>query len=121
MNSRGGVSGSSLSRRVLHLALLSVTNVVLTYTLNFIGRIHRLAAEPCKLCADLRQRYEGSGRIFASAIEALASPAPDAFAGEYARLKGSAEQARLYAEAARMDWEKHTRMHDPVAEVRPAS
>ena len=65
----------------------------------------------CSECAGLRAEYERLERAYATAIDALAANVGIVRAGEYTWLRAAADEARSDSEVARLELEKHKRIH----------
>jgi hypothetical protein len=65
----------------------------------------------CGQCDRLRLEYERLERAYAAAIDTLTTRSDTAPAAEYIRLRTFADDARLDSEVARLELEKHKRIH----------
>ncbi len=65
----------------------------------------------CGECDRLRAEHERVERAYASAIEVLAARSGISAAVEYTRLRAIADKARIDLEVARLELERHKRIH----------
>lgn len=65
----------------------------------------------CMECARLLVEYEVLDGQYASAVNSLAARRETASAPEFTKLRVAADEARLDAELARLELERHQRVH----------
>jgi hypothetical protein len=65
----------------------------------------------CVYCDQFRSEHERLEQIYANAVNALSARPKKAPLTEYRRLRIAADDARIDAEVARLECEKHQRMH----------